>query len=101
MLDELTAVLAAYEARIDNTISARLGHVEASALLTTLKGEIREMVRRLDGWNRFRFRNEPTLLVAWKSAMKVVTVVRAAQVPTVPVTPVGAAVDVTSDPKAA
>jgi hypothetical protein len=51
--------------------SARAKHVGARADLDAVAADIMDQVKLLDGTVRYRFRNDPELLAAWKSARNV------------------------------
>ena len=69
--DALKQSLVEFDAAVEQGMAARLTHVGASAKLAAVAGEIVKAVKVMDGLNRFRFRDQPDLLAAWKSASKV------------------------------
>jgi hypothetical protein len=70
----LTQSLADLDAAMQEGVEGRLAHVAATAKLDALAGEVVELVQGMDGLNRFRFRDQPDMLAAWKSASAVVEV---------------------------
>lgn len=73
LLDDLAATVKAYEASITASNSSREDHISARAELQRISEELLQLVRMLDGVNRYRFRNDPHRLVAWQAARHVVT----------------------------
>lgn len=68
LLTELGSLLDQYEAAANDRHVGRMAHVGAAADLTAVTAELMELVHQLDAMNRFRFKGEPELLGAWKSA---------------------------------
>lgn len=68
LLDDLGRMVAEFEAALDAARTARLEHMGARAELETVTAEIVELVNALDGINRWRFGNDPELLVEWNAA---------------------------------
>ena len=75
--DALKQSLVEFDAAVEQGMAARLTHVGASAKLGAVAREIVKAVKVMDGLNRFRFRDQPDLLAAWKSASRVRDVTRA------------------------
>jgi hypothetical protein len=71
LLDTITAQLAEFEAALTRQRNAAADQVGASAELKAVKEEIMRMVKHLDSIHRLRFRGDPDLLAAWKSARNV------------------------------
>ncbi len=74
VLDDLLQAIAQFDLAIEQGTDGRRAHVGASAELETVSEEIVELVKGMDGLNRFRFAADPQLLTAWESASNVVTV---------------------------
>ena len=74
--DGLEHALADVDVALEQGMGGRLTHVGASARLAVVAGDIVKAVKVMDGLNRFRFRDQPDLLAAWKSASKVVDITR-------------------------
>ena len=74
--DGLKQALVDFDAALEQGMGGRLTHVGASAKLAVVAGDIVRAVKVMDGLNRFRFRDQPDLLAAWKSASKVVDFTR-------------------------
>ena len=77
--DGLKQALVDFDVALEQGMGARLAHVGASAKLAVVAGDIVKAVKVMDGANRFRFRGQPDLLAAWKSASKVVDFTRTAE----------------------
>ena len=75
--DGLKQALADFDVAQAHGAAGRLTHVGASAKLAAVARDIVKGVKIMDGLNRFRFRDQPDLLAAWKSASKVVDFTRA------------------------
>jgi hypothetical protein len=65
---ELGSMLDQYETIVNDRHAGLTAHVGAAADLTAVTAELMQLVRQLDALNRFRFRVDPELLGAWKSA---------------------------------
>lgn len=72
MFRELSETLVELEAATIRARAARLAHVGANAELLVVAGGLVDHVRRLDGLNQARFRNDPDVLAEWNSARAVV-----------------------------
>ena len=73
LLDDLAAAVVALEASITATNTSREDHISARAELEQVSDEVMQLVDMMDGINRYRFRNDPHLVVAWEAARHVVT----------------------------
>jgi hypothetical protein len=69
--DALKKSLADFDAATEQWMAGRLTHVAASAKLGAVAAEVVKIVKVMDGLNVYRFRDQPDLLAAWKSASKV------------------------------
>jgi hypothetical protein len=73
LLDDLATAVAEYEGSITVTNTSREDHIGARAELEQVSDEVVQLVQMMDGINRYRFRGDPHLLVAWEAAKHVVT----------------------------
>jgi hypothetical protein len=71
LLDDLGTTVAEYEGSITASNTSREDHISAGAQLTRVSEEILQLVGMMDGINRYRFGNDPDLLVAWDAAKHV------------------------------
>lgn len=71
VLDDLVAALDEFDAAVQRSAEGRRAHVGARARIEEIGKEIVQVVRVLDGVNRFRFAGNPELLAAWGSASNV------------------------------
>lgn len=71
LLPTMTAELDEYEAVVSRQRNGLATQVGAGAELEAVTGEIMGVVRHLDSLHRLRFRNDPELRAAWKSARNV------------------------------
>jgi hypothetical protein len=71
-LDDLGRALAEFEALTESAHLGRRQHVDGRAALNAAAAECHEIVGLLDGIMRQRFKGQPGLLAAWKSARNVV-----------------------------
>ena len=62
-------------------------HIGAGVELDVVADEVVEIVRVIDGLNRFRFAGDPDLLAAWRAASNVVGPLRTAEKTTSPEAP--------------
>jgi hypothetical protein len=53
---------------VERGTDGRRAHVGAQAELDAIADEVVQVVRLMDGLNRFRFANDPESLAAWDSA---------------------------------
>jgi hypothetical protein len=72
VLDNLMEALDQFDAAVDQGLAGRQTHVGASAELRAVADEIVEIVRVMDGLNRYRFMNDAERLAAWESASNIV-----------------------------
>ena len=79
LLDDLAAALDEFNLSVRDSTTGRQDHVLASAELQRVSEQILELVEVLDGINRYRFKDQPELLDAWKSIRHVVTGPQAAK----------------------
>lgn len=71
LLEELGTKLTEFETVSDAARTARLDHIGARADLDGVTADLVEVVRVLDGINRWRFGATPELLVEWNAARHV------------------------------
>jgi hypothetical protein len=71
VLDNLAQALDRFDAAVESGGAGRQAHVGASAELQAVADEVVQIVRVMDGLNRYRFMTEPELLAAWESASNV------------------------------
>lgn len=71
VLDNLMQALDQFDAAVEQGLEGRQAHVGASAELRSVADEIVQIVRVMDGLNRYRFINDAELLAAWESASNV------------------------------
>jgi hypothetical protein len=57
---------------VDSGAEGRRIHIGASASLEVSANEVVRSVKILDGYNRFRFENDPNLLAGWVAAINIV-----------------------------
>ena len=86
VLASVAEKLAAFDHAMDASAAARRQHIRAARALDEAGNELNQVVRVLDGFNRFRFAKEPDLLAAWRSAANVLGPARPAT-PDEPTTP--------------
>jgi len=70
-LEDLAKALSEYEAAGNELNAGMALHIGARADLEAVAAEIMQIVKRLDGINRYRFRGDAELKAAWKSAQDV------------------------------
>ncbi len=78
VLEDLTRALDQFDAAVEGGGSGRQAHVGASAELRSVADEVVQIIRVMDGLNRYRFMNDPELLAAWESASNILATPRAA-----------------------
>jgi hypothetical protein len=83
VLDDLVQTLDQFDAAVDRGLEGRQRHVGASAELLATTEEIVQVVRVMDGLNRYRFKGDPALLAQWESASNVVASPRSEGTPPV------------------
>jgi hypothetical protein len=76
VLQALAIALDQFDTVVEQGSHARLAHVGASAELDTVADEVIQVVKVMDGLNRFRFGNDPESLAAWESASNTVATPR-------------------------
>jgi hypothetical protein len=67
-LQSLTQALEQFDRAVERGTSGRQAHVGARAELKAIADEASQVVRLMDGSNRFRFAKDPESLAAWESA---------------------------------
>lgn len=72
VLANLLETLDQFDAAVESGATGRQTHVGASAELQAVADEVFQIVRVMDGLNRYRFMNDPERLAAWESASTVV-----------------------------
>lgn len=88
VLASVAEKLVAFDQASEASATARRQHVRAARALDEAGNELSQVVRVLDGFNRFRFAKEPDLLAAWRSATNVLGTTRPATPAEAPATPV-------------
>jgi hypothetical protein len=68
VLESLTQALEQFDRAVERGTVGRRAHVGARAELDAIGLEVGQVVRLIDGLNRFRFANDPESLAAWESA---------------------------------
>ena len=68
VLQGLGQALSEFDAVVEQGSQGRLAHVGASAELDTVADEVVQVVKVMDGLNRFRFANDPESLAGWESS---------------------------------
>ena len=91
VFDGLTQALDQFDAAVEEGTQGRRTHIGASAELNALAAEVVQVVKLMDGLNRFRFAKDPESLAAWESASSVVATPRPAEPKVEPGTPEGPA----------
>lgn len=76
VLENLTQALDQFDVALERGSAGRQAHVGASAELHAVADEIVQVVRVMDGLNRYRFMNDAELLAAWDSASNVLATPR-------------------------
>ncbi|HEY9014724.1 MAG TPA: hypothetical protein VIM84_06650 [Gemmatimonadales bacterium] len=71
-LASLSQSLGEFEQAVEQGIEGRRAHVGASAELEALADELLQVVRLMDGSNRYRFPSDPESLAQWESARNVI-----------------------------
>jgi hypothetical protein len=71
VLDNLMHALDQFDAAVEQRLEGRQAHVGASAELRSVADEVVQVVRVMDGLNRYRFINDAELPAAWESASNV------------------------------
>jgi len=78
MLQTLGQSLDQFDQAVERGAEGRRIHIGAGANLEAVSDEVVQIVRLLDGYNRYRFATEPNLLAAWTAACNVIGPSRAA-----------------------
>ena len=68
VLESLSQSLEQFDQAVERGVNGRRAHVGARAELDAIVDEVVQVVRLMDGSNRFRFANDPESLAAWQSA---------------------------------
>ena len=68
VLQSLNQALEQFDRAVERGTVGRRAHVGARAELKAIADEVVQVVRLMDGSNRFRFANDPESLAAWGSA---------------------------------
>ena len=71
VLEGLVQALDQFDAAVEHGTAGRQAHVGASAELGAVADEVVQIVRVMDGLNRYRFLSDSELLAAWESASNV------------------------------
>jgi hypothetical protein len=72
VLDSLTDSLGQFDRAVEQSAEGRRMHIGAGANLDVVGDEVVQIVKVIDGLNRFRFANDPNLLAAWRAASNVI-----------------------------
>jgi hypothetical protein len=72
VLESLAHSLDQFDEAVERGAEGRRVHIGAAADLEAVAGEVVQIVRLLDGLNRFRFADQPDLLAAWGAASNVI-----------------------------
>ena len=72
VLDSIKEGLDEFDVVVERGAEGRRVHIGASANLQAVGDEIVQIVKILDGFNRYRFAAEPDLLAAWLAASNIV-----------------------------
>jgi hypothetical protein len=72
VLDGMARSLTQFDEALARATEGRRMHVAAAVELEVVAGEVVQIVRMIDGLNRFRFSGDPDLFAAWRSASNVV-----------------------------
>jgi hypothetical protein len=72
VLDSLVEDLKEFDRVMGQGSEGRRVHIAAGVELDVVADEVVEIVRVLDGLNRFRFADDPDLLAAWRAASNVI-----------------------------
>jgi hypothetical protein len=70
-LEELSQMLQAYEQAVSDANAGLRAHTGARAELQSLARDLMRMLQQLDGIVLYRFRQEPEVQGAWKSARNI------------------------------
>ena len=72
VLESLVESLQEFDVVVEQGAEGRRVHIGASAELDVVADEVVQIVKAIDGLNRFRFANEPDLIASWKAACNVI-----------------------------
>jgi hypothetical protein len=72
ILDTLSQSLDQFDQAVERATEGRRIHIGAAANLEAVSDEVVQIVKGIDGYNRFRFTIEPDLLAAWTAASNVI-----------------------------
>ena len=72
VLESLVESLQELDVVVEQGSEGRRVHIGASAELDVVADEVVQIVKAIDGWNRYRFAKEPDLLASWKAASNVI-----------------------------
>jgi hypothetical protein len=72
VLDGMARSLAQFDEALAQAAEGRRMHVAAVVELDVVAGDVVQLIRVIDGLNRFRFSGDPDLFAAWRSASNVV-----------------------------
>jgi hypothetical protein len=84
VLDSLVPSLEQFDLAVEQGAQGRRVHIGASADLDVVADEVVQIVKIVDGLNRFRFAHDADLLAAWKAASNVIGPPRPTEKPTSP-----------------
>jgi hypothetical protein len=87
VLDSLTEELKEFDQVMGEGAEGRRMHIGAGVELDVVADEVVEIVRVIDGLNRFRFAGDPDLFAAWRAASNVVGPPKTAEKTTDPEAP--------------
>jgi hypothetical protein len=87
LLDELSRMVADFEAASEAARTARRDHIGARADLEVISAELTEQVKLLDGITRYRFGSDPEVMAEWKAARQVLGQRRNGEAPATPQPP--------------
>lgn len=76
VLEDLGRTLDQFDAAVEGGRGGRQAHVGASAELRAVADEVVQIVRVMDGLNRYRFLDDAELLAAWESASNILAAPR-------------------------
>ena len=70
-LEDLRRIVTEFEAATELARAGRIQHIGARTDLDVVTGELAEIVRVLDGINRYRFGKDPEAMAEWLAAKRV------------------------------
>jgi hypothetical protein len=89
VLQSLSQSLDQFDQAVEQGTDGRRAHVGASAELDALAEELIQIVRLMDGLNRYRFSSDPDSLAQWESARNTFGPARSSGGPSTPSSPGG------------